>query len=77
MAEKRKNPITTISVYKSRKKLLERSARKASTDLDETIKVSDIINYMIDNMSGEAIRDIISIKLKEAQNAENYHRINR
>lgn len=51
---------TTVSITESRRLLLERTAIEATNALGKSVKWTDIINYMIDEYSSEALKDIKS-----------------
>ncbi len=49
---------TTVSITEARRLLLERTAIEATNALGKSVKWTDIINYMIDEYSNEALKDI-------------------
>lgn len=53
---------TTVRVNEERKMKLQRGAIKIGNETGQLLKISDIVNHLIDNYSEEAIQDLIHKK---------------
>ena len=53
---------TTVRVNEQRKMKLQRGAIKIGNETGQLLKISDIVNHLIDNYSEEAIQDLIHKK---------------
>ncbi|CAK2375933.1 hypothetical protein V5098_27200 [Vibrio coralliirubri] len=53
---------TTVRVNEDRKMKLQRGAIKIGNQTGQLLKISDIVNHLIDNYSEEAIQDLIHKK---------------
>lgn len=53
---------TTVRVNENRKLQLQRGAIKIGNETGQLLKISDIVNHLIDNYSDEAIQDLIHKK---------------
>ncbi|WP_019823272.1 hypothetical protein [Vibrio splendidus] len=65
MSQKRKDMKrgdTTVRVNEDRKMKLQRGAIKVGNQTGQLLKISDIVNHLIDNYSEEAIQDLIHKK---------------
>ncbi|MEY8709175.1 hypothetical protein [Mangrovibacter phragmitis] len=56
---------TTYNVTEERKMKLERLAINASVKLGKTITWTEILGYLIDNYSKDAVEDLMSSKQKD------------
>ncbi|PSU45381.1 hypothetical protein C9J12_22710 [Photobacterium frigidiphilum] len=56
---------TTARINENRKLKLQRSAIKIGNETGELLKISDIINYLIDEYTEEAVQDIIHKKKRK------------
>lgn len=55
---------TTVRVNETRKLKLQRGAIKIGSETGQLLKISDIVNHLIDNYTDEALQDMIHKKTK-------------
>lgn len=55
---------TTVRVNETRKLKLQRGAIKIGNETGQLLKISDIVNHLIDNYTDEALQDMIHKKTK-------------
>nr|AHY02135.1 repressor-like protein [Vibrio cholerae]AHY02136.1 repressor-like protein [Vibrio cholerae]AHY02137.1 repressor-like protein [Vibrio cholerae] len=60
--EMEKRGDTTVRINEQRKMRLQREAIKIGSATGELLKISDIVNYLIDQYTNEAVKDLIDKK---------------
>lgn len=58
---------TTVRISETRKLKLQSEAIKIGTKTGELLKISDIVNHLIDNYMDDAVKDIIDRKKLQRQ----------
>ena len=53
---------TTVRINEKRKMQLQREAIKIGSETGRLLKISDIVNHLIDNYTDDAVKDIIDKK---------------
>ncbi len=53
---------TTVRINEKRKMQLQREAIKIGSETGQLLKISDIVNHLIDNYTDDAVKDIIDKK---------------
>lgn len=53
---------TTVRINEKRKMQLQREAIKIGNETGQLLKISDIVNHLIDNYTDDSVKDIIDKK---------------
>lgn len=71
MAKAKERKDTSVAINEDRKMKLERTAVELTTLTNKVTKISDVVNFMIDNYLQDAKKDIQSKRDKELKEEKN------